>query len=90
MKFEDLPRPVREIVTRTFQETGVSFKELSSDFKDRRITAARWRAWSQIRAVKATGGGARYSYITIAKFFGKDHTSVIHGCKRLAERMAAE
>jgi len=42
-----------------------------------------WRA----RQMKWSDGSPRYSYPQIGDFLGRDHTTVIHGVRRHAERL---
>ena len=50
------------------------------------IVPARHEAMWRIRQVRLPNGRHRYSYPQIGRYFDRDHTSVIHACKRHLER----
>lgn len=73
-------RNMREIVRDLADSSGVSVAEIMGDSRTRRIAHVRQEAMAQMRA---TG---RYSFPQIGRFFNRDHATVIHACRRVAER----
>lgn len=75
----------REIATAVAAEHGLTFDELTTPSRARELVSIRWRAMA---AIHATG---RYSLPSIAAALGlKDHTTVINGLRRHAERVRGQ
>jgi chromosomal replication initiation ATPase DnaA len=75
---------LRRIAEEVCAEHGFPISRLLSDY--RRQPEVRWRQEFMWRAYQ-TG---LFSYPTIGRFLGKDHTSVVHGVRAHAERLASE
>lgn len=74
-----MPRIAREVA----EEYGVTVENLRGPVKTNMLVEARWEAFSRIRAV------GRFSLPQIGAFFNRDHTTVLHGLRRHAERSNA-
>lgn len=79
------PPPVTmlSIASRVAEEYGFTVRELVSEHRDRRVVWARQTAMWRMRQVD------KWSTTQIGRFFNRDHTTVIHACRRVEERMAA-
>ena len=81
MKFEEPVRSkptVPEIITAASEVTGVSIDHFSTPNKDAVAVRARYVAMYLVREVLGL------SYTTIgAHFGGRDHTTVMHGCRKI-------
>ena len=79
------PRPgfVRQAIRDVSAATGVSVEDLLGRVGRREITQAR-----QLAMFIARENGAKYQ--VIARVFGRDHTTIIHGVRAEAARRAAE
>lgn len=74
----------REIAEAVAAEYGLTLADL------RKVSHARAIAWPRQHVMHALYTTGRFSLPTIGKFLGgMNHTSVRHGVKRHAERMAA-
>lgn len=67
---------VRAVVDLVAAETGIDRGLILSTCKARHVAVARWRAF---RVLRDYG----YSLPSIGHAFGMDHTSVLHGLRRL-------
>jgi chromosomal replication initiation ATPase DnaA len=67
---------IGEIVTEVAREMSVSEGDIYGQVRSRGAALARHTAWYALMM-------AGYSHSEIARSFGRDHTSVIHGCKRI-------
>ncbi|WP_299440233.1 helix-turn-helix domain-containing protein [uncultured Rhodospira sp.] len=80
-----LPPPIRRIVLATSDVWGVSVLDLLSDRRAGRIVAARQAAMTLARDLTLA------SYPAIARAFRRsDHTTVMHACRRTAQRAAGD
>jgi chromosomal replication initiator protein len=71
-------RPIHAIQKQVCKEFGVSRDELIGPSREARIVRARHIAMARCRA-------AGESFPKIGYYFGsRDHTSVLHGCKKVA------
>ena len=68
-------RTMREIAEDVAQAHRLTLDELKTPTHARRI------AWPRQEAMAAMHATGRYSYPQIGRFFGMDHTSVIHGVR---------
>jgi chromosomal replication initiation ATPase DnaA len=66
----------RAILAEECEQLGVAFDAALGRRRARRICAARYRCWSRLRAIG-------YSYPGIASVSGRDHTTILHGLRRL-------
>lgn len=71
--------PMREIVGDVALSERVTLREMLSPTQHRSIAWPRQHAMSECR-------DAGYSYAAIGRFFGRDHTTVIHGVRRHNDR----
>ena len=66
---------------------GLPVADLMGRSKLKHIVAARQEAMWRIRQVMLSDGVTpRYSTTQIGRYFDRDHTTVIHACKRHLER----
>jgi chromosomal replication initiator protein len=77
-------RTVEEIQERTCEAFGVTMEELRSDSRAAAVASARQVAMYLSRELTDA------TLPAIGKAFGRNHTTVMHACKRTAERMAAD
>lgn len=56
----------------------------------RKFSRARQEAYYLMRLEKTEGGAFRFSFPAIGKHFERDHTTVLHGVKEHAARLAVE
>lgn len=75
-------RTMREIAADVAQAHRLTLDDLRQPTHARRIA---WPRQEAMAAIRATG---RYSYPQIGRFFGMDHTSVIHGVRAHKARTA--
>lgn len=69
----------REIVNEVAEKHDVCPREILGQTKTDPITRARFECWYRIK------NETRYSYPQIGRFFGKDHSTVVHGAARWVE-----
>lgn len=69
----------RRIVYDVCKRRGLVFEDVVGPSKHRDLTIARFECWYRIRQETA------YSFPQIAKFFGRDHSTVLHGVRRWRE-----
>jgi chromosomal replication initiator protein len=74
---------IATIVMAVARETGIPRREIVSDNRSFPVAHARQEA---MRRAYATG---KFSLPQIGKFFGRDHTTVLHGIRRATERAKA-
>ena len=74
-------RVIQELVG---AKTGFSLYEMRSDKRHRPLPYARHLFWY------LTSTHTKLSLMAMGKFLEKDHTSVIHGIRRIKERMETE
>lgn len=78
------PPTMREIAAPIAERHSVSLAELRTPSRARYLSRPRLEAYA---AIYATG---RYSYLQIARFFGReDHSTVAKGIRARAARLAA-
>ena len=70
---------VRLIAEQEAMRAGITTDEIMSKRRFKPIQEPRWRVWRRIR-------GYGYSLPGIASAWGMDHTSILHGIKRLGDR----
>lgn len=69
-----LPPRIQAIVEEVSAESGYSVPLLRSRSQVRKLARARWIAWRRMRELPN-----RPSFALIGYWFGKDHTTIIHG-----------
>lgn len=74
-----IPKSVdnRVLITLVAQKFGVGVRDVFSDFRERKVTRARWAAMYVLRHEKG------YSFPEIGRVMNRDHTTVIHGVRRV-------
>ena len=77
-------RTVREIQEQTCAAFGVSMEDLLSTSRAQPV------AWPRQVAMYLSRELTDATLPTIGRAFGKNHTTVMHACRRTAERMAAD
>ena len=83
------PQPVTmlAITQAVAMQHGLRASDLMGESVNRNvIVPARHEAMWRIRQVRLPNGRHRYSYVQIGRFFKRNHTTVIHACKRHARR----
>lgn len=76
--FHNLSKTERELVLTAQHQTGVAWRSLTEKRNHKHLVRARWQAFKVFR-------DAGYSLPEIGRVFGKDHTTVLHGLKRLEQ-----
>ena len=71
--------PTRKIVRDVCQKRLVSERDVLNGGRTRNFVEARWHIWCLLRE-------RGYSYKKIAMIFGMDHSTVIHGVRKLLEK----
>lgn len=66
---------------------GVSRKEVDSTYVERRIAHVRQEIWWRLRQMTDSDGKPRFSYPAIGRAFGRDHTTIIFGCRQHEKRI---
>jgi chromosomal replication initiator protein len=83
----ELPNPkptMREMAMEVAEKHGVTLEDLQGPSRTQKLATARQEAMARIYA---TG---RYSTTQVGRFFGgRDHTTVMHGCRAHARRLRA-
>lgn len=74
----ELPVTVREVVARIASERALAVSDVLGPSRCRNVAEARWAIWAILRK-------RGYSFPRIGQLFGRDHTTVIHGVRRLRE-----
>ncbi len=78
------------IMSMVAQKHGMTVTELVKRTNQRRVAWARQEVMWMARHLKRRDGTFRYSYPYIARRLGlQDHTTVIHGVRQHAKRLAA-
>ena len=72
--------PISHIVRDVCGEFGVAEGDVYDSRRDADTTLARHTSWYACYQ-------AGHSYSAIAKAFGRDHTSVLNGCKRIGAKI---
>lgn len=76
-----LPERIRWIVEAIReQEPDVSLADIESNRRYRRVCEVRWRIYWTVRQLKV--GGRQVSQPMAGRWFGVDHTSILHGERR--------
>jgi chromosomal replication initiation ATPase DnaA len=78
-------RGLLELLDRVCAQRGVTRSELCGDARTQSVAAARQELWWLIRHHPDRS----YSFVEIARFFGRDHTTVLHGVAAYERRCAA-
>lgn len=89
--FEQLRPPLRfmkDIAADVAERHGLTVKDLTGRGRTRHLSHARFEAFWLCRQEKRSDGLHRWSLPAIGRFFGRDHTTVLHGCGRHEELMA--
>lgn len=86
----DNPRPppptLAEIVAEVAALHGVTVEELMSPSRETRLVLARWEAmWRMSQVYWGHKSLPRYSSQQIGRFFGRDHSTVLHGVRKYRE-----
>lgn len=77
------PRPtMASIVAEAAAQAGLSVEALRSPARRRPVAQARQQAMARMREVG-------FTTTQVGRFFGRDHTTVTHACKMVAQRSAA-
>jgi len=74
------------IVADVAAERGVPVSVLMGRSQYKQDVRARQEAMWRCRDVREDDGRHRYALQQIGQFFKRDHTTIIHACKRHAER----
>lgn len=78
-------RTMKDIVQEVSQRHGVSVEEIMGSSTEQRVVRPRMEAYGIIRAE------LQHSFTMIGNFFGRDHTTILHGVRRYqAMKGAAE
>ena len=77
------PISMRDIACRVAERHGLTVDDLRGSDRTKRVA---WPRQEAMAAIRETG---RYSLPRIGKFFNRDHTTVIHAVRRVAERTDA-
>lgn len=80
---------VRSVMRDACEAHEVTMEELRSNSRVKRIVRARQQCFYHMRRYVSWRGG-QMSLITIANFFGVDHTTVIHGINQHTKRLAGD
>jgi chromosomal replication initiation ATPase DnaA len=84
-------RSARDIVREVAEGNGLTVDDLTGPSRLRYVCYARHEAMWLIRQVKASDGKPRFSMPFIGSLLGgRDHTTVLHGIREHAKRLAAE
>lgn len=84
-------RSAREIIASVAESHGLTFDDLVGPRKFKEVSLARQEAIWACRQVRGNDGKARYSLPFIGRLLGgRDSSSILHGERRHAARMAAE
>lgn len=81
---------MREIASSVAMDRGMTLEDLLSNSKVRRIAHARFIAWKEIYDRRDKNGNRVFSLNQIGSYFGKDHTTVMHGIRRADEIIEQE
>ncbi|MFZ5667945.1 MAG: helix-turn-helix domain-containing protein [Pseudomonadota bacterium] len=84
------PTTMREIAAQVAAEHGLSVGDLTGRSRLAHFVDARHEAMWRIRQVRRPDGRAAYTTTPIGRFFGRDHSTVIHACRRHEARLAGE
>ena len=76
----NVPQSMREIATLVAERHGLTLEELRGPSRKHRVSRPRQEAMAFMRAE------GRFSYPQIARYFGKDHTTVLHAVRAHAAR----
>lgn len=79
-----IPPSVRRIVNEVAEEAGCSAEQLLTRGGSHSVAHARWRAFDRIRRGVRIMGNAP-SLPQIGGWFGVDHTTVLHGLRRVGD-----
>lgn len=80
-------RAIAELVAERY---GLTLDDLKGQRRSRRIAHPRQEAMWLMRQVRFSDGRQRYSFPMIGDFLGgRDHTTIQHGCRAYAARLAA-
>lgn len=83
---EHVPERVRQIVRDVAWEYRVKRSAIWGDCRTKKVAAARQEAMRRLRTTEIRPGVVP-SFPVIARWFGKDHTTVIYGVRRAQERL---
>ena len=84
-------RSAREIIASVAESHRVRVQDLTGPSRWRPFVHARQEAMWACRQVKRRDGKPKYSYSFLGSLFGgRDHSTVIHGERQHAKRVAAE
>ena len=75
-----------DIVKETSAAHKVSLKEMMGSSRLPEVSRARQEAMYKIRLVTTPRGTVRYTLPQIGRFFGRDHTTIIHGIRAYLKR----
>lgn len=85
-----LPGTMRALAGEVCATHKITLAELTGHSTAQRLVQVRHEFMWKARAMTREDGRPRFSFPQIGRFLGRDHTSVIHGMRRYAERQAAE
>lgn len=68
----------RRMVEQVARRHEITVDEILSPDRSRRLILPRWHAFSELRRIG-------FSYPSIGKIMGRDHSTVIHGIRKFAE-----
>lgn len=75
----DLDYDAKHVAVRAMHQTRMTWPQLTEKRKARQVSHKRWEAFKVFRE-------AGYSLPEIGRFFGMDHTTVLHGLRQLEAR----
>jgi hypothetical protein len=84
-----LPTYVAYVVEAICARRGVLVSDALGPCKTREASWARYEIWAALARGRAEGFDLHnpYSYAAVAKMFGRDHSSIQHGVRRLTGRL---
>lgn len=71
-------------------ETGVTAEDILGSCREKRISKARWMVMYRLRSILNADGMPKHSYPQIGVSLGVDHSSVMHGCRKVREELARQ
>lgn len=85
LTLQDLPSRVAAVVQRVCHDRNVNVAQVLNGSRARPLARARFEIWWRVVGLINTAGRRAYSGAQTARLFRVDHTTVIHGLKRLEQ-----
>ena len=76
-----IPPRVVQIIRDVARDHGIEPHRILEDERTRKIATARWEAMQLVRSLELANGKPP-SFTQIGRWFNRDHTSVIHACRK--------